>query len=60
MRWQAAVAERWEQVTEQDYQRILDIEGYQREFLRLFGFGMPAVDYGADVDPEVAIPSIDG
>jgi enoyl-[acyl-carrier protein] reductase/trans-2-enoyl-CoA reductase (NAD+) len=57
---QAAVRERWGQVTDQDYRRILDVEGYQREFLRLFGFGMPAVDYGVDVDSEVAIPSIDG
>ena len=57
---QAAVRDRWEQVTEQGYRQILDVEGYQREFLRLFGFGMPGVDYGAEVDPEVAIPSIDG
>ncbi|MDE0220704.1 MAG: trans-2-enoyl-CoA reductase family protein [Spirochaetaceae bacterium] len=57
---QAAVRERWEQVTEQDFRQILDVEGYQREFLRLFGFGMPGIDYGADVDPAVAIPSIDG
>ncbi len=57
---QAAVRERWEQVTEQGYRKILDVEGYQREFLRLFGFGIPGVDYGADVDSEVAIPSIDG
>ena len=57
---QAAVRERWEQVTEEGYRQILDVEGYQREFLRLFGFGMPGIDYGADVDSEVAIPSIDG
>ena len=55
---QEAVRERWNQVA--DYRRILDIEGYQREFLRLFGFGIPGVDYGDDVDLEVAIPSIDG
>jgi trans-2-enoyl-CoA reductase len=57
---QAAVRERWEQVTDEGYRQILDVEGYQREFLRLFGFGMPGVDYGVDIDPEVAIPSIDG
>ena len=56
---QAAVRDRWERVTEQGYRQILDVEGYQREFLRLFGFGMAGVDYGAEVDPEVAIPSID-
>ena len=47
-------------MTEQDYRQILDVDGYQHEFLRLFGFGMPGVDYGAEVDPRWAIPSIDG
>jgi enoyl-[acyl-carrier protein] reductase/trans-2-enoyl-CoA reductase (NAD+) len=55
---QAAVRKNWDLVTDQEYRRILDVEGYQREFLRLFGFGMPDVDYGDDVDLEVAIPSI--
>lgn len=57
---QAAVRERWERVTEQEYRQVLDVDGYRREFLRLFGFGMPDVDYGADADPTAAIPSIDG
>lgn len=57
---QAAVRERWEQVTERGYRQVLDVDGYRREFLRLFGFGMPDVDYRADVDPQVPIPSIDG
>ena len=57
---QAAVRERWEQVTGQGYRQVLDVDGYRREFLRLFGFGMPDVDYCADVDPQVPIPSIDG
>ena len=57
---QAAVRERWDQVTGQGYRQVLDVDGYRREFLRLFGFGMPDVDYRADVDPQVPIPSIDG
>lgn len=57
---QAAVRERWEQVTERGYRQVLDVDGYRREFLRLFGFGMPDVDYRADVDPQAPIPSIDG
>ena len=57
---QAAVRGRWEQVTEQGYRQVLDVDGYRREFLRLFGFGMPDVDYGADADPVAPIPSIDG
>jgi enoyl-[acyl-carrier protein] reductase / trans-2-enoyl-CoA reductase (NAD+) len=35
-----------------------DFAGYQSSFLRLFGFGLAGVDYEADVDPAVGIPSI--
>ena len=37
---------------------LADLEGYRDDFLRLFGFGLPGVDYAADADPEVTIPSI--
>ena len=37
---------------------LADLEGYRGDFLRLFGFGLPGVDYAADADPEVTIPSI--
>ena len=37
---------------------LADLEGYRNSFLRLFGFGLPGVDYAADADPEVAIPSL--
>ena len=37
---------------------LADLEGYRGDFLRLFGFGLPGVDYAADADPDVAIPSI--
>ena len=37
---------------------LADLEGYRGDFLRLFGFGLPGVDYAADADPAVAIPSI--
>ena len=32
---------------------VSDFEGYQSDFLKLFGFGLPGVDYEADVDQEV-------
>ncbi|MEK0447396.1 MAG: hypothetical protein RLZZ399_2717, partial [Verrucomicrobiota bacterium] len=35
---------------------VSDIRGYREEFLRLFGFGLPGVDYEGDVDPAVALP----
>ncbi len=37
---------------------LADLEGYRASFLRLFGFGLAGVDYAAEVDPEVAIPSL--
>ena len=37
---------------------LADLDGYRNEFLRLFGFGLPGIDYAADADPDIAIPSI--
>lgn len=37
---------------------LADLEGYRSDFLRLFGFGLPGVDYTVDADPEVTIPSL--
>lgn len=56
---QDAIRARWNQVTEEEFQHVIDVKGYQRDFLRLFGFGVPGIDYAADVDPEVTIPSLD-
>ncbi len=43
----------WKQVTNENFQDITDYAGYKAEFLKLFGFGIPGVDYGAPCDPEV-------
>lgn len=55
---QQAVAELWPTVTTETLPQVSDIAGYRTEFLKLFGFGLPGVDYEADVDPDVKIPSI--
>lgn len=55
---QAAVAELWPSVTTENLAQISDIQGYREEFLRLFGFGLPGVDYDSDVPPEMALPSV--
>jgi enoyl-[acyl-carrier protein] reductase/trans-2-enoyl-CoA reductase (NAD+) len=55
---QRAVAELWPQVTTENLEAISDIQGYRSEFIKLFGFGVPGVDYQADVDPAVGIPSM--
>jgi enoyl-[acyl-carrier protein] reductase / trans-2-enoyl-CoA reductase (NAD+) len=36
---------------------LSDIKGYRAEFLKLFGFGLPGVDYEADVDTLAPLPS---
>ncbi|MDA0813986.1 MAG: trans-2-enoyl-CoA reductase family protein [Verrucomicrobia bacterium] len=48
---QAAVAKLWEAVTTENLGEISDFAGYQSEFLRLFGFGISGIDYGAESDP---------
>lgn len=47
---QAAVAERWPRVTTENLREFTDFEGYQENFLKLFGFGLEGVDYEADVE----------
>ncbi len=51
---QEAVTEVWPKVTTETVDELTDFDGYQDEFLRLFGFGVKNVDYEADVDPVVS------
>ena len=53
---QAAVASLWPQVTTENLAELTDIAGYRSDFLRLFGFGLPGIDYEADAEPHVAMP----
>jgi hypothetical protein len=40
-----------------DFGSVTDIGGYPAAFLRLFGFGLPGVDYEAEADPIAPMPS---
>jgi enoyl-[acyl-carrier protein] reductase/trans-2-enoyl-CoA reductase (NAD+) len=55
---QQPVGVNWNRVCTENLSELGDFAGYQSSFLRLFGFGLTGVDYTADVDPAVAIPSI--
>ncbi len=57
---QAAVMRAWKSVSTETLRDDTDFEGYRAEFLRLFGFEVQGVDYGADVDPLVEIPTLVG
>lgn len=55
---QKQVSDRWEQVVTDNLAELGDFDGYQSSFLRLFGFGLDGVDYSAECDPAVAVPSL--
>lgn len=52
---QAAVAKIWPEVTTENLAQLTDIAGYREEFLKLFGFGLPGIDYDADINPHVEL-----
>lgn len=50
---QNACRELWPKITTANLKELTDYECYKADFLKLFGFGVAGVDYGADVDPVV-------
>jgi len=52
---QAAVAEIWPSIESENLREQSDYDGYQSDFLKLFGFGVEGIDYSVDVDPETAL-----
>ncbi len=55
---QSEVQELWSTIATENLGTHADIDGYFEDFYRLFGFGIDGVDYTADLDPAVAIPSL--
>lgn len=54
---QAKVIEIWPTITSHTLAVSSDYNGYQRNFLTLFGFEMPGVDYDEDVKVDLPLPS---
>lgn len=54
---QAEVTRIWPDVNTETLSQLTDIAGYRTEFLKLFGFGLPCIDYEADINPHVEIPA---
>lgn len=57
---QDEVKRRWEEINSENVEELADIDGYWKDFYQMFGFEEEGVDYDADTDPVVAIPSIEG
>ena len=54
---QQAVAEIWPQINSMNLNELSDFAGYQQNFLQLFGFNIDGVDYQADVEVDLPLPS---
>ena len=54
---QNEVAALWKQATSENLPEIGDLEGYSNDFFNLFGFKVEGVDYDAEVDEMVTLPS---
>jgi enoyl-[acyl-carrier protein] reductase/trans-2-enoyl-CoA reductase (NAD+) len=48
----------WDNATTETIDELTDYVGYNKEFLKLFGFGVANVDYDADVSPIAAINNL--
>ncbi len=55
---QAEVAQLWKEATTENLEQISDIEGYRNDFFNLFGFNFNEINYDADTNEVVNIPSI--
>ncbi|MCH5194553.1 MAG: trans-2-enoyl-CoA reductase family protein [Oscillospiraceae bacterium] len=55
---QEKVSEIWNRISTENLSECTDLEGYRKDFSRLFGFEAEGVDYETDVDTAVGIESI--
>jgi enoyl-[acyl-carrier protein] reductase/trans-2-enoyl-CoA reductase (NAD+) len=54
---QAEIAALWKNATSENLSEIGDLQGYSDAFFSLFGFKVPGVDYDADVNELMMVPS---
>ena len=55
---QEKIAKLWGESTTETLVELGDLAGYKQDFLNLFGFGFECVDYQADTNEMVLVPSI--
>ena len=56
---QEKIAKLWGESTTETLVELGDLAGYKNDFLNLFGFGFTGVDYLADANEMVKVPSIE-
>lgn len=56
---QGKCKELWPKVTTENLFELSDYADYKKQFLQLFGFEVPGVDYSADVNPDVKMDNLD-
>ncbi len=56
---QSEVHKLWTEIATDNLSTHADLEGYNEDFYKLFGFGAEGVDYEADTDQGTKIPSIE-
>lgn len=55
---QQAVEDVWKKINNDNLMELADLDGFWQGFYEIFGFRIEGVDYDADVDIQVSIPSI--
>ncbi len=50
----------WDNLSQDNLLDVSDLDTYDKDFLRLFGFGLEGVDYAADVEINRPLPSMEG
>jgi enoyl-[acyl-carrier protein] reductase/trans-2-enoyl-CoA reductase (NAD+) len=55
---QAKIAELWKLANTDTLSNIGDLEGYKKDFLNLFGFGLTDLDYTIDVNENIEISEL--
>ncbi len=56
---QAKVTEAWNKINESNLGELADIDGYNKDFIQIFGFEADDVDYDAETDTAVGIESLE-
>ncbi|MDN5285889.1 MAG: trans-2-enoyl-CoA reductase [Mucilaginibacter sp.] len=55
---QSRIADLWLQATTETLPQLGDLQGYRTDFLNLFGFDVPGINYQEDVDEMVQVPGL--